>query len=215
MNRLFDRSSTSRSSPSPSGSDAFPNNKLVKQSLNKSPRPSITSDSHGLGSGRTTPSRMSRTLALASTTNLTSSISTNYSDSNEQHIYYRAHSYSQPPTRREMYWASRAIHSETLLAATARHQQEIKELMRSRADELKREHDNRKAKLEWLSSRRSINFILPNHFTIPILSPFTSVVESESSIFNTRFITLALILAGIVTYGLLRHRINLSHRVKQ
>ncbi|KAF8508019.1 hypothetical protein BU17DRAFT_15781, partial [Hysterangium stoloniferum] len=102
--------------------------------------------------------------------------------------------------------------------------------------QLKREHDARHAKLEtaiivlavsfaglalpliyllmrhpprpkekprfgWLSS--------PHHFTIPIFSPFTSVVETEASFLGARSIMLLILVIGAVAYGLLRRWLKL------
>lgn len=46
---------------------------------------------------------------------------------------------------------------------------------------------------------------LPSHFTIPILSPFTSVVEKETSVIGTRSITAMSLVAGLIAYLVFRH----------
>lgn len=49
---------------------------------------------------------------------------------------------------------------------------------------------------------------LPSHFTIPILSPFTSVVEHETSVIGSKVITVGLLLATGMAYLMLRQRIS-------
>jgi len=48
---------------------------------------------------------------------------------------------------------------------------------------------------------------LPSHFTIPILSPFTSVTEHESSVVGTRLVTVFLVILAVLGYVLFRHRV--------
>jgi hypothetical protein len=74
-----------------------------------------------------------------------------------------------------------------------------------------------KAQRHWLS--------LPSHFTIPILSPFTSVVslrvynlvvmmlspsqvEQETSVFSTRVIGIITVVLGVLAYFIFRHWFN-------
>ncbi|KII91783.1 hypothetical protein PLICRDRAFT_38622 [Plicaturopsis crispa FD-325 SS-3] len=47
----------------------------------------------------------------------------------------------------------------------------------------------------------------PPHFTIPILSPFTSVVEHESSVIGTKTISVAIVVLACLVYALGRHKI--------
>ncbi|KAF9455672.1 hypothetical protein BDZ94DRAFT_1178921 [Collybia nuda] len=54
---------------------------------------------------------------------------------------------------------------------------------------------------------------LPSHFTIPILSPFTSVVEHETSVIGSRTIIALFALTAGVAYLLIRHR--MSHAPRQ
>ncbi|EKM57363.1 uncharacterized protein PHACADRAFT_172993 [Phanerochaete carnosa HHB-10118-sp] len=42
------------------------------------------------------------------------------------------------------------------------------------------------------------------HFTIPILSPFASVVEHESSVIGTKILTVIILTATVVAYGCFR-----------
>ncbi|PFH48948.1 hypothetical protein AMATHDRAFT_64117 [Amanita thiersii Skay4041] len=45
----------------------------------------------------------------------------------------------------------------------------------------------------------------PLHFTIPILSPFTSVVEHETSVINPKIIMLSVIVTGCLAYMIFRY----------
>ncbi|KAG5723009.1 hypothetical protein E4T56_gene17814 [Termitomyces sp. T112] len=46
----------------------------------------------------------------------------------------------------------------------------------------------------------------PAHFTIPILSPFTSVVEHETSVIGSKTIALILLITGLLSYLAIRLR---------
>ncbi|KIL65495.1 hypothetical protein M378DRAFT_45326, partial [Amanita muscaria Koide BX008] len=48
----------------------------------------------------------------------------------------------------------------------------------------------------------------PAHFTIPILSPFTSVVEHETSVISSKTIALLICVAGCVVYMTFRYWIS-------
>ncbi|EAU89632.1 hypothetical protein CC1G_02521 [Coprinopsis cinerea okayama7 len=50
-----------------------------------------------------------------------------------------------------------------------------------------------KVQKSWISG-------LPSHFTIPILSPFTSVVEKETSVFGTKAIAIIVVVSGAVVF---------------
>ncbi|KAJ7905123.1 hypothetical protein B0H13DRAFT_2508843 [Mycena leptocephala] len=133
----------------------------------------------------------------------------------------------QPRTSAEQYWAARALTAETLLSARLEHHRELRSL--SYAEETKRKqavHDARHAKLERLVLALLVMLLLlvfallhlahksaatarprkvPAHFTIPILSPFTSVVEHETSVVGSKTLAIfALVLAGLA-YFLFRH----------
>ncbi|KAJ7768701.1 hypothetical protein DFH07DRAFT_807681 [Mycena maculata] len=136
----------------------------------------------------------------------------------------------QPRTGAEQYWAARALSAETLLAARLEHQRELRSL--SYAEEVKRAreraaHDARHAKLEKLVLALLATLLLlvlallnlahsggalaarsrktPSHFTIPILSPFTSVVEHETSVVGSKTLAVfAFVLAGLL-YFVFRH----------
>jgi len=51
----------------------------------------------------------------------------------------------------------------------------------------------------------SFQWSLPSHFTIPILSPFTSVVEQETSVIGTRSITAFVMISAALIYFVFRH----------
>ncbi|KAH9033345.1 hypothetical protein EDB85DRAFT_1951573 [Lactarius pseudohatsudake] len=47
-----------------------------------------------------------------------------------------------------------------------------------------------------------------SHFTIPVLSPFTSVVEHETSAWGARIIVPGLMIAATLAWGIIRHWIS-------
>ncbi|KAJ7757141.1 hypothetical protein B0H16DRAFT_1662539 [Mycena metata] len=135
----------------------------------------------------------------------------------------------QPRSGAEQYWAARALSAETLLAARVEHHRELRSL--SFVEEAKRAkeramHDARHAKLEklvlallamlFVLMLALLNFVRtsasvphtrkpPAHFTIPIFSPFTSVVEHETSVIGSKTLTVfAFALAGLA-YFAFRH----------
>ncbi|KAJ7121018.1 hypothetical protein C8R44DRAFT_877329 [Mycena epipterygia] len=136
----------------------------------------------------------------------------------------------QPRTNTEQYWAARALSAETLLAARLEHQRELRSLSYEEENKRARElaaHDARHAKLERLvlallamllvvvlallnlahrdSSPVARGRKVPAHFTIPILSPFTSVVEHETSVIGSKTLAVfAFVLAGLA-YFVFRH----------
>ncbi|TFK21817.1 hypothetical protein FA15DRAFT_672188 [Coprinopsis marcescibilis] len=57
-------------------------------------------------------------------------------------------------------------------------------------------------------SQRQCLVGMPSHFTIPILSPFTSVVEKNSSVIGTRVLALVVIVAGLLAFFVFRHWFN-------
>ncbi|KAJ6622784.1 hypothetical protein B0H10DRAFT_1944386 [Mycena sp. CBHHK59/15] len=146
----------------------------------------------------------------------------------------------QPRSSAEQYWAARALAAETLLAARLQHQKELRSLSYSEETKRSRElaalmraHDARHAQLERLVlALLALLVILVlallglahratpavprtrglGHFTIPILSPFTSVraerhpqVEHETSVVGAKTLAVcALALAGLA-YFVFRH----------
>ncbi|KAJ6588555.1 hypothetical protein B0H19DRAFT_1100017 [Mycena capillaripes] len=143
----------------------------------------------------------------------------------------------QPRTGAEQYWAARALTAETLLAARVEHHRELRSL--SYVEETKRAreqamHDARHAKLERLvlallamllilvvallrlshnaSASAARARKVPAHFTIPIFSPFTSVVEHETSVVGSKTLAVfAFALAGLA-YFLFRHWLARRHQ---
>ncbi|KAJ7662108.1 hypothetical protein DFH06DRAFT_1471691 [Mycena polygramma] len=135
----------------------------------------------------------------------------------------------QPRTSSEQYWAARALTAETLLAARLEHHREIRSL--SYVEETKRAreqalHDARHAKLEKLvllllgillllvfallciahnAGSASHSRKAPGHFTIPILSPFTSVVEHETSVVGSKTLALFVLVFAGLAYFAFRH----------
>ncbi|KAJ7792247.1 hypothetical protein B0H14DRAFT_2931990 [Mycena olivaceomarginata] len=136
----------------------------------------------------------------------------------------------QPRTSAEQYWAARALTAETLLSARVEHHRELRSL--SYVEETKRAreraaHDVRHAKLEKLILALLMMLLLlvlallhlahrsasaptsrlrkPSHFTISILSPFTSVVEHETSVVGSKtLVVFAFAFAGLA-YFMFRH----------
>ncbi|TDL27851.1 hypothetical protein BD410DRAFT_761047 [Rickenella mellea] len=53
---------------------------------------------------------------------------------------------------------------------------------------------------------------LPSHFTIPILSPFTSVTEHESSVVGFRVMAVGVVVLGLLAYALIRHWMSTARR---
>ncbi|KAF9788111.1 hypothetical protein BJ322DRAFT_1047067 [Thelephora terrestris] len=139
----------------------------------------------------------------------------------------------QPRTNVEQYWAARALKAETTLSTRDTHKLEVQHLRdseeskRSRELEaLKRENETRHSRLERIilflvgciilqsgfviyllshsvrdkqQPRRSLG-----HFTIPILSPFSSVVEQETSLVGTRTLTTLVVVVGVAGFFLIR-----------
>ncbi|KAF9010258.1 hypothetical protein BDQ17DRAFT_1347843 [Cyathus striatus] len=61
------------------------------------------------------------------------------------------------------------------------------------------------------NSRRS-RWSLPLHFTIPILSPFTSVVEHETSMFGTKMLSVMVITFACFAYFAFKHWLSRTSR---
>ncbi|EPT03221.1 hypothetical protein FOMPIDRAFT_1035569 [Fomitopsis schrenkii] len=140
----------------------------------------------------------------------------------------------KPTTAAEQYWAARALTAETLLSARLAHHGELLALSaeeeEKRAREiaaLRREHDERNWKLEIfvvlllcclvaivatvVHSHASVQratptrWSIPTHFTIPILSPFTSVVEHEASTLSTRLLVTSTVIFAVLAYACFRY----------
>ncbi|KAJ7618499.1 hypothetical protein FB45DRAFT_168579 [Roridomyces roridus] len=141
------------------------------------------------------------------------------------------------PRNSEQYWAARALSAETLLAARVEHHQELRSL--SYEEEAKRArdvaaHDARYARLEKLVLALLATILLlviallnlahhkaaahqqqskhPAHFTIPILSPFTSVVEHETSVNGAKTLTALALMCAVLAYFVFRHWLAIGAR---
>lgn len=141
---------------------------------------------------------------------------------------------SSTPLSAEHYWTTRALAGESLHSMHLQHQYELQcvvaEQERKRERELTMLAESQKQ-----ADRRRENFMMtlligmfitllmtlhvagratqpppPNkwlstHFTIPILSPFASVVEHEASIVGTKVLSVCVIVFGAVAYASLRY----------
>ncbi|KAF5392783.1 hypothetical protein D9757_001027 [Collybiopsis confluens] len=138
-----------------------------------------------------------------------------------------------PRTRTEQYWAARALTAETLLFTKKEHYQDMRiatdssEMKRvTEITQLTKMYDERQMKLEkWLVTLLGVLLIFSfavlishislahtgirgkkaswTHFTIPILSPFASVVEHETSVVGSKTIVgISLVLAGLAYVSL-------------
>ncbi|KAI0078080.1 hypothetical protein K474DRAFT_1594822 [Panus rudis PR-1116 ss-1] len=138
----------------------------------------------------------------------------------------------------EQYWAARAITAETLLSANASYSEELRTMTQVEQDKRAREiaslqkhHEDRHSKLErlafllltWLIALVAVIVYLlikertvpsssrwttPLHFTVPVLSPFTSVVEHETSVVNARVVALMAAFGTLAVYGCFRYWLN-------
>ncbi|KAJ7232012.1 hypothetical protein C8J57DRAFT_1091480 [Mycena rebaudengoi] len=138
----------------------------------------------------------------------------------------------QPRSTAEQYWAARALSAETLLAARVEHHRELRTLTSvhdDRREQDKAMHEARYARLEALVLTLLGTLLLlalalpylnaprvaatprarvPAHFTIPILSPFTSVVEHETSAVGFKAIAVGILALTLLAYALFRHWIS-------
>ncbi|KAF9267379.1 hypothetical protein L218DRAFT_1060923 [Marasmius fiardii PR-910] len=139
-----------------------------------------------------------------------------------------------PRSQNEQYWAARALSAETLLIARTEHHLEIRDLTRyqdeKRTASLNRTHEDRLVKMEKLVLNligalclfsAALFFVYVTnatgnprhdprnrsftHFTIPILSPFASVVEHESSVIGTKTIAAISMILAILVYFMFQH----------
>ncbi|KAH9834741.1 uncharacterized protein C8Q71DRAFT_766143 [Rhodofomes roseus] len=147
----------------------------------------------------------------------------------------------KPTTTAERYWAARALTAETLLSARVDHQGELLALSTAEEEKrareialLQRRHEERYMRLELLvvflvcclvatvaaivHSHSSLHhhtatgWSIPTHFTIPILSPFTSVVEHETSTLNTRLVTASAAILAVLAYACFRYWMIHGHK---
>jgi len=144
----------------------------------------------------------------------------------------RKSSVAQSMTLTEQYWAARALTAEALLSAKTMHHKELNTLSSEaetkRATELttlRQIHEKKESTLEKLVLYLSAAVILlvgtviyslssgatatrkssAVHFTIPILSPFASVVEHETSVIGSKVLTIFGIILAICLYGCFRY----------
>ncbi|KAF8911356.1 hypothetical protein CPB85DRAFT_651015 [Mucidula mucida] len=139
----------------------------------------------------------------------------------------------------EQYWAARALTAEALLKARTEHHRELRAMSmtedlkrtRERSGLIKANEDKlvRMERLTWallgiivflallvvsISTRQREpqrqHWLLPSHFTIPVLSPFTSVVEHEASIIGARIIVASMLITACLAYFVYRHW-NVNH----
>jgi len=135
-----------------------------------------------------------------------------------------------PDSSAAQYWAARAVTAEVLLAERSKHANELRGVIHEedakRRDEivaLHGAHEARQRKMEWIviccvvvlavvvlgllvtHSRTPPRHAGASHFTIPVLSPFTSVVEHETSAWGARIIIPGLMIAATLAWGVFRH----------
>ncbi|KIJ63595.1 hypothetical protein HYDPIDRAFT_113068 [Hydnomerulius pinastri MD-312] len=138
-----------------------------------------------------------------------------------------------PRTQVAQYWAARALVAETLLSARVEHHNELTEMRLAEEERRTRDiatlvhtNDRRQNRLEkfvafivaflvvllgvvvyvvMVAPDRTAKHKTPSsHFTIPILSPFTSVVEHETGVFGTKAVTIFILVIGVTLYAALR-----------
>lgn len=178
-----------------------------------------------LGSVETKP-LVSRTMQIASASLAVERTSTsNNTLEYPKASWYSAPAAAKPRTLVEQYGAARALVAETVL--TTRVQQEMRlgkeEKQTDQFAALLRASEQRQSRLEMFVAALVACFMLlflalifillrdspkskgASHFTIPILSPFTSVVEHETGIISARFVSIFIIVLGILSYAIFRH----------
>ncbi|KAH9944906.1 hypothetical protein B0H21DRAFT_694320 [Amylocystis lapponica] len=141
----------------------------------------------------------------------------------------------RPVSTAEHYWAARALTAEALLSVRTAHHREVHAIAAEGEEKCTRElaalqrvHDRWHAKVERLvivllaclvAFVSAVIYILsrgharspasrwsvPSHFTIPILSPFASVVEHETSVFSTKVITIVCLALSCLAYACFRY----------
>lgn len=137
-----------------------------------------------------------------------------------------------PDSSAARYWAARAATAEVLLAERSKHAYELRSVIHEEDAKRREEiaalhgaHEERQRKLErivmccivvlvvvvlcllgthYLASSRKPERGA-THFTIPVLSPFTSVVEHETSAWGARIIVPALMIVAMLAWGVFRH----------
>ncbi|KAH9167771.1 hypothetical protein EDB89DRAFT_1909755 [Lactarius sanguifluus] len=128
-----------------------------------------------------------------------------------------------PDSSAARYWAARAVTAEVLLTERSKHAHELRGVIH-------KEDAKRKAEIAVLHGAHEMGCIAvlavvvlcllvthsraspptptASHFTIPVLSPFTSVVEHETSAWGARIIVPGLMIAATLAWVLIRHWIS-------
>lgn len=138
-----------------------------------------------------------------------------------------------PDSSAARYWAARAVTAEVLLTERSKHAFELRSVVHEEDAKRREEiaalhgvHEARQRKMEWIviccvavlavvvlcllvTHSRASSFTptrhTASHFTIPVLSPFTSVVEHETSAWGARIIVPGLMIAATLAWGVFRH----------
>jgi len=141
-----------------------------------------------------------------------------------------------PDSSAARYWAARAVTAEVLLAERNKHAHELRGVIHEEDAKRREEiaalhgaHEARQRKMEWMvicciavlavvvlcllvihgsASSHTQTRHTASHFTIPVLSPFTSVVEHETSAWGARIIVPALMITATLSWGVFRHWIS-------
>ncbi|KAH7912860.1 hypothetical protein BJ138DRAFT_1082811 [Hygrophoropsis aurantiaca] len=182
--------------------------------------------------------QMSRTLQLATASLNTRTASQSNGHQVTRKDPARVYVAARPQTIVEQYWAARALTAETALKTRIVHAQELKNLRSSTDNKHAREmsalvhaSEVRQSKLEKfvvvllgsvLLLFLAIVYILlrhagqspprSSHFTIPILSPFASVVEHETGVIGAKTVTIFVLVLGALAYGIFRHWMTQTRR---
>ncbi|KAN0133134.1 hypothetical protein V8E53_009164 [Lactarius tabidus] len=137
-----------------------------------------------------------------------------------------------PDSSAARYWAARAATAEVLLAERSKHSYELRSVI-NEEDAKRREeiaalhgaHQARQRKMEWIVMCCIVVLVVvvlgllgthhlassrtpargATHFTIPVLSPFTSVVEHETSAWGARIIVPGLMIVATLAWVVFRH----------
>ncbi|KAH8112832.1 hypothetical protein DFH11DRAFT_1705988 [Phellopilus nigrolimitatus] len=146
-----------------------------------------------------------------------------------------------PKTISEQYWAVRALVAEVRLSEREEYQMDAQERARLEeqrrqlaVEAAHKFHENRVSRLERLviglisavvlialvllfrqqkhTEDKTKKSAFRPHLTIPILSPFTSIVETEESKISFRTTAVFLVILGILTYAMLRHWLHKRQR---
>ncbi|KAL4072185.1 hypothetical protein V8B97DRAFT_1943860 [Scleroderma yunnanense] len=135
-----------------------------------------------------------------------------------------------PRTPVAQYWAIRAAAAETVLSERVQHQNELMQVRLAEEEKRTKEiaaivraNEARQSKLEkfviiliaflgymlWRNPSPDTYDLTrkkgpATHFTIPILSPFTSVVENETGVFGTKSVVIFMLALAVLIFTLRR-----------